>query len=232
MIQALIEKGYEISMVSGTSAGAIIGALYCRGFSPKSILNILESINYLNVFRPAFNWKALLNLEIAENALKDYFPEDDFSSLEIPFVLATTDFNNGKIKYFKRGQLIKPLIASCSIPVIFTPVNINGHFYADGGILDNLPIEPLKKKCNFIIGLHSNPIGKRYANASNWKGQLERAPLLTFSSRDRMKMKKCNIFLEPEKLVNYHIFDFKKLREIYDIGYEFAQKELELLPFK
>ena len=146
--------------------------------------------------------------------------------------MATTDFNNGKIKYFKRGQLIKPLIASCSIPVIFTPVNINGHFYADGGILDNLPIEPLKKKCNFIIGLHSNPIGKRYANASNCKGQLERAPLLTFSSRDRMKMKKCNIFLEPEKLVNYHIFDFKKLREIYDIGYEFAQKELELLPFK
>ena len=187
MMQALIEQGFSLSRIAGSSAGAIIGALYCRGISPKEILKILSALNYLSIFRPALNWQALLNLEKVIDFLTIHLPEDDFSSLNIPLVVVATDLNKGKIKYFKKGQLWRPLIASAFIGV-FSPVKINGTAYVDGGILNNLPIEPLKKKCNYVIGLHCNPIGKIRVSG-NWKKQLERSLLLTIKL-NKLKIKK------------------------------------------
>ena len=86
-------------------------------------------------------------------------------------------------------------------------------------------IEPLKKKCNYVIGLHCNPIGKIRVSG-NWKKQLERSLLLTISSRDKLKIKKMDLFWEPPGLSNYHVFDFKRLDKIFDIGYAYAMHQL------
>ncbi|MDA7854871.1 patatin-like phospholipase family protein [Cyclobacteriaceae bacterium] len=225
MMQALIEQGVSFSQVAGSSAGVIIGALYCRGISPKEILKILSALNYLSIFRPALNWQALLNLEKVIDFLTIHLPEDDFSSLNIPLVVVATDLNKGKIKYFKKGQLWRPLIASCSIPVVFSPVKIKGTAYVDGGLLNNLPIEPLKKKYNYVIGLHCNPIGIIRTRV-NWKKQLERSWLLAISSRDRLKIKKIDLFWEPPELSSYHVFNFKRLDTIFEIGYDYALQQL------
>lgn len=225
MMQALIEQGVSFSQVAGSSAGAIIGALYCRGISPKEILKILSALNYLSIFRPALNWQALLNLEKVIDFLTIHLPEDDFSSLHTPLVVVATDLKKGKIKYFKKGKLWKTLIASCSIPVVFSPVKIKGTAYVDGGLLNNLPIEPLKKKCNYVIGLHCNPIGIIRTRV-NWKKQLERSWLLAISSRDRLKIKKIDLFWEPPELSSYHVFNFKRLDTIFEIGYDYALQQL------
>tara|TARA_B110000046_G_C12910693_1_gene362687 strand:+ start:222 stop:1034 length:813 start_codon:yes stop_codon:yes gene_type:complete len=226
MMEALIEQGFSFSRIAGSSAGAIIGALYCQGIPPKEILKILKNLNYLRFFRPDFSWKALLNLEKVIDFLRIHLPEDDFSSLHTPLVVVATDLNKGKIKYFKKGQLWRPLIASCSIPVVFSSIKINGKAYVDGGLLNNLPIEPLKNKCKYVIGLHCNPIGKIRTNV-NWKRQLERSCLLAISSRDQLKIKKTDLFWEPPKLSSYHVFDFKRLDNIFEIGYSYALQQLK-----
>ena len=145
MMQALIEQGFSFSRIAGSSAGAIIGALYCQGIMPKEILKILNNLNYFSFFRPALNWQALLNLEKVIDFLSIHLPIDDFSSLHTPLVVVATDLKKGKIKYFKKGKLWRTLIASCSIPVVFSPVKIKGVAYVDRGLLNNLPIETLKK---------------------------------------------------------------------------------------
>lgn len=100
MMQTLIEKGFSFSRIAGSSAGAIIRALYCQGIMPKEILKILNNLNYLSFFRPALNWQALLNLEKVIDFLSNHLPVDDFSFLNSPLVVVATDLKKGKIKYF------------------------------------------------------------------------------------------------------------------------------------
>ena len=128
-------------------------------------------------------------MEKVINFLSIHLPVDDFSSLHTLFVVVATDLKKEKIKYFKKEELFRPLIASCSSPVVFNSVKIKGIAYVNGGLLNNLPIEPLKKKCNYLIGLHCNPI-EIIRTSINWTKQLDRSWLLAISFRDRLKIKK------------------------------------------
>jgi len=83
----------------------------------------------------------------------------------------------------------------------------------------------LKKKCNYVIGLYCNPIGIIRTRV-NWKKQLERSWLLAISSRDRLKIKKIDLFWEPPELSSYHVFDFTWLDTIFEIGYDYALQQL------
>ena len=231
MMQALEEEGVTFDVVSGASAGAIGGALYCHGYKPPEILEIIARTNFLKIMKPALNWRGLLKIDHAAAELSRHFEVDKFEALEKPLIVSATNLLKGKIKYFKKGQLIKPILASCSIPVVFDPVIIHGVPYIDGGILDNLPITPLQKKCDFIIGMHCNPIS-RTPKVSNWKELMERSLLMAISSSTYMKKKRCDLFWEPPEVANYKVFDFKKVREIYDIGYQYARAELQKSPIQ
>ena len=55
--------------------------------------------------------------------------------------------------------MLKPVIASASIPVLFKPVIIDKIHYVDGGVLDNMPVKPIEDKCDILIGSFVNPIG-------------------------------------------------------------------------
>jgi NTE family protein len=63
----------------------------------------------------------------------------------------------GESVFYSSGELIKPVLASCSIPGLFEPVSFEGRVLVDGGVLNNMPIEPLQSLCDFIIGSHCNP---------------------------------------------------------------------------
>ncbi|MFY0688586.1 MAG: patatin-like phospholipase family protein [Cyclobacteriaceae bacterium] len=223
MLQALEEMDVKPSYISGASAGAIVGALYATGRNPRDILEIIINFNFRRVLTPALNWRGFLKLEKALGKLDQLFSDNSFESLEIPLVVSATNLSKGAVKYFKKGQLIQPLIASCSIPVLFNPVKINGVAYVDGGITDNMPVGPLRKKCDFIIGMHCNPIIKN-VRVNNWKDMLERTLLISISSATYSRRKKCQLFLEPQEIGNYKVFDVKKAKEIFNIGYEYGAR--------
>lgn len=226
MIQALEEEGVEFHSVSGVSAGALAGAFYCAGYSPADICDILVKTKFLNTFRPAFNWRSLLNIQRASLELKKYFPENSFEALEKPLYVTTTDVRKGKVKVFKKGMLIEPVLASCSIPVVFDPIKIGSRILVDGGILDNLPIDPIRKKVDRIVGMHCNPIDPDYM-IGNWRDLMERSFLLTATTLAYTKKEKCDVFLEPSGLCMYHVFDFKKVNGIFQCGYDYAKAEIE-----
>jgi NTE family protein len=229
MMQALEEEGIEFDRVSGASAGAIAGALHCAGYSNHEILEIVSGTNFFKIIKPALNWRGILKIDQVANELAKHLPNDSFGSLKKPLIVSATNLTKGKIKYFKKGQLIKPILASCSIPVVFDPVIVNGTPYIDGGILDNLPIEPLQKKCDFVIGLHCNPIQPNY-RVSNWKDLMERSLLMAISSGTYFNKKRCDIFWEPPALDKYKVFDYKKSREIFEIGYEYGKSQMKEFP--
>jgi NTE family protein len=225
MMQVLVENDITVDRVTGASAGAIAGALFCQGYEPGEILEIVKSTNFLKVVKPALSWKGLLKLESGYDELIKYLPHDRFESLKKPLIVSATDIHKGKVKYFKKGQLIRPILASCSIPVVFDPLVINGKSYMDGGIVDNLPFEPLKKKVDFTIGMHCNPIEKNF-RSKNWRGLMERALLLSISNATYFNRKKFDVFWEAPGVGQINVFDFKKADELYRMGYQHAQENI------
>ena len=151
VIQALNESGIFPDVISGTSAGAIIGVLYADGHTPGDILKLMEGSSRLDFMRPAMPREGLLQISGIAKILKSSLRSKIFEELKIPLFVTATDLNNGKAVYFSKGEIFDPVIASASVPVIFQPVKIGDVSYVDGGVLDNLPIRPIENKCRILI---------------------------------------------------------------------------------
>jgi NTE family protein len=227
-LKAFEEFGIKPVALAGTSAGAIVGAMYAYGYSPQEMLKIISGAGFFQLFRPAWRWTGLLNLDGVRNYLNKLIPDNTFESLNIPLTVAATDIAAGKAAYFSSGELLSPLIASCSIPGIFHPVEINGKIYVDGGIIDNLPVKHLNRKTDFIIGLHCNPVEPGF-KANNIKEVIERSMLMVLYTGTKASMKKFDMIIEPKALGKYTVFDLSKAKEIFDIGYKETMSKLKSL---
>jgi NTE family protein len=226
VIQALNEAGIYPDVVSGTSAGALAGVLYSDGYTPKEIMKIMNSGSRLKYVRPAVPNNGLLQISGIIRILKSALRAKTFEELKIPLFVTATDLYNGKAVYFSRGELLYPVIASASIPVLFKPLIINNIPYVDGGVLDNLPIHPIENICHFIIGSSVNPIGYE-ENMTNLIKIAERAFFLSMSKEIVEKSKKFNLFIAPAELRKHKVLDPEKSREIFTIGYNATQEKLK-----
>jgi len=227
VLKALKEKGVKISMITGTSAGAIVGALFANGVDPYEALKLFQKTKLLKFLRPAFRLPALLNLETAYPLFKTYLPHDSFEHLKIPLIVTATNFNEGKLVYFSKGDLIRKVLASGCIPGFFSPILIDGKYYVDGGVLNNFPIEPLLKQVDIIIGSTCNhlPDTDKFRNI---KHVLERTAILSINHDMEEKIKSIDVLIEPKGLGETSIFEIKKAEEIFWIAHEEALRQIEV----
>jgi len=230
VLKALQEREIKISAISGTSAGSIIGAFFCAGYAPEEILKIITKTSFIRYLRPAISFTGLIKIEKLIPLLQKYLPEDSFDALEIPLSIATTNINKGEIEYFEHGPLIRPILASCCIPALFDPISINGSHFVDGGILNNLPVQPLEAKSDRIIGSHCNPISKGF-ELTNIKALVERSLLIAVSQNTLESKKKCDLIIEPPELGWFLGSDLAKSEEMFTIGYEHTLTLIEKLNY-
>ncbi|SRX55776.1 patatin-like phospholipase family protein [Aequorivita sp. CIP111184] len=227
-IRALEEKGIFATHISGTSSGAIVGALYANDVPYMEILNFFKTIPIFRPNRYAFNKPGFIDSENFYGDLKAYFPDDDFAVLKKSLYITATDIIKGTLKIFSKGQLIKPIIASASFPGLFTPTQINGSYYVDGGTLNNFPVEPLVAKCDKIIGVYVNPLEKMsIQDLKHSYTVVERAYKIKVAGESLNKFSSCDLIIYPEELINYGIFDMKNIDAIYQLGYLTTKKLLE-----
>ena len=226
--KALMELGLRFDAISGASAGAIVGAFLAKGYMPEQIFNFISSVSFLSYVRPSLNGKGILKMTKMEQLLLTYFPDDDFGSLKIPFTVVATDLMAGKTAYFNSGTLIKPILASSSIPGIFEPIVFNNITYTDGGTLNNLPIEPLIGKVDLLIGSNCNPLATSRP-IGNMRDIVQRSLLLAANSKTHDRLIQCDIQIEPPGLSSFDVFDLKKARDIFRTGYEYVKKNPELV---
>ncbi len=220
VLKALQEQHIAIHHISGCSAGAIAGVLFAAGYSPEHIFEIIISSETLKVFRPAFNL-GLLSMKKAQEVYAKYLPHNAFEHLKIPLVVNAVDIEKGESVYFSQGELWKPVLASCSIPGLFEPVQFDNRLLVDGGVLNNMPVEPLQSTCDFIIGSHCNPIGKA-SSLKSLQAVLQQSLYLAIHQNAQSRIKHCHLVIEPSALSQYDPQSVRKAREIFTIGYEYA----------
>jgi NTE family protein len=225
VLQALNEEGIFPDVVSGVSAGAIVGAFYCAGYNPEEILKLFSEKGMLNLVKPSMPKHGFFKMTGLEELLEEHIPAKTFEELNIPLYITATNFHTGQPQYFHSGLLAQCVVASSSIPIVFLPTIIDQVAYLDGGLVDNLPIEPIRGRCEQIIGVHVNPIG--YVDQLEGMSKIaERAFHLAVGGNLDRKIPQFDIFIEPMALRNYGLMDVKKGKEMFGIGYRETKKIL------
>ncbi len=222
IIKALQEMGLGFDQIAGTSAGAITGALIAQGYTPDESLKIIESSAFVRHLRPAWNRMGLLRLDMVVDLYRKYIPHDSFEGLQTPLHIVAVDLNAGEQVVFEQGELIRPVLASCCLPGIFEPMLINKRQFVDGGVLNNLPVDVIENKVDFVIGSHCNVLGPRKPIRS-MRGVIERSLVLAVQSKTRDRFAKCNVLIEPPQLSQYTTTDISKARELFRVGYQYTR---------
>lgn len=234
VLEYLSELDINPSIVSGTSAGAIVGAFYARGISPKEILQIFKEITIFRFPNLAFGRAGIFNLYRLRTQLEPYFPKGDFTDLQKKLYIHTTNLLTGKEEVFTDGDLIKAVFASSAIPFIFAPVEIEETLYTDGGVTNNFPIESIRGQCEKLIGINVEGVtNKNQQELNSTIRVIERAMEILIDTDSREKSSSCDLYLDFPELSKYSILDFSKMEEIYKIGYEkAASREQEFQALK
>lgn len=228
LIKALEEHGIHPSYISGTSAGAVVGALYAGGLPWSEILHFFKVIPIFHTKRFARRKPGFIDTEKFYEEFKKFFPNDSFEALPKPLFVTATNIIKGELKIFHKGELIRPVLASATFPGVFSPIDIDGNFYIDGGVLNNFPVEPLKIPCNRIIGSYVSPL-KRIdpKDLKHSYDVVDRAYKLKSASDSLAKFKECDVVVSPEELSRFSTFDMRSIDTIFDIGYRSTKEVLK-----
>jgi len=226
--EALLELDITVCRYSGTSSGAIAAAFLAAGYHPLEIMEIFESHKLMQLFGGAFQG-GLLKMDGMQKMLEHYLPVS-FEQLPTPLFVAATDLVLGRTVYIGKGPLFPVLLGSASIPGLFRPVAVGEYLLADGGILNNLPIEPLLDSPVPVVGVHCNPVG-RWEPKMSAMSILERSFHLGVYSNTLLREHRCRVYIEPEGLRGVKVYDYSHSRDIYESGYRevMERKREELL---
>lgn len=229
-IQALHEFGIHPTIVSGTSAGSLVGSMYAAGHPLDVIFDFFKATPIFKASHFATLKPGLMDSDKFSPILKEYFPEDNFASLGMKCFVTATDIINGKSRTFSGGEIIRPLLASCAVPVVFTPVEIDGILYTDGGALNNFPVEPLSGQCDILIGVDVHPLKViSPKEIKNVLAVMERMTHLSVYYHSVQKHHLCNVTIAPDGLAQFGLFDRGRFDEIYEIGYQGTVEKAEEL---
>jgi NTE family protein len=230
VVKALQEHGIYPSEISGTSAGAIAGAFIAQGYSMDEI----KEIFIRNVGLTLFAWNGfnmgLMSMKRIQAFIHNNLRYKTFEELELPLYITATNFINGKQAIFTKGDLIHPIIAASSIPALFPPTFIDGIPYVDGGVFNNLPVEPFSNRREELVCVNLNPVRPLDPTKETMMEVVDRAVHLCFRPTMERSAEGCHLFIEPQALKNYSLFDIRKIAEIFDVGYNYTKELLKKQP--
>lgn len=236
VLKAFEEHGILPYHVSGASIGALIGVMYAEGYPSQKIAEIVEEHKLYNITSiislPESKLKAgLSGHRRVGKLLRKYVTHDSFEGLARRFSLSVVDIRRAECRIVSSGGgLIDYLLASMSLPLAFDPKPIGDGLFIDGGMMNNLPVEPLvSARCNSIIAVDVQA-------AYPFKGAVSGTNILALSYRLMQKqmnadrIRECDFYISFPELEQFGVGDFKHYKKISDIGYKGTKAFIEANP--
>lgn len=147
VIDELERRGYEISSVAGTSMGSLIGGVYAAGKLEQleEWIYTLDKAKLLRMVDFTLSKQGLIKGERVFKKMKAYIPDENIEDLAIPYAAVAVDLLKKEEVVFREGSLSEAIRASISIPSVFTPVKSKGRLLVDGGVMNNIPINHVRR---------------------------------------------------------------------------------------
>lgn len=230
-LRAIEKFDLTITDVSGASMGAIIASLYCQGYNSYEIEEVVAEsgmgsiLNILSRGRIG-TLPGLSSHEKSEELLTKMIPHNSFEGLSRNLHVSVTDITEPDWHIISEGELIPIVLASMSIPVLFEPELIGNKIFVDGGVMNNLPVEPLRERYLKIIGVDVQDICSLKHKLTTKRMTLRYyGAMMKQMQRHRVAM--CDIYVNFPQLSTYDLYSFNKYSELIEIGYSQTMKILE-----
>ncbi len=225
ILQAFKENGIEISHFSGASAGALVGVMAAARCGIQKMLDFWTETDPFRVSKLGILEAGLFNSVAYVDDIKKYVKVETFEELPLKLSVAVSAMLSGTLKIIDSGPLWPIVVASASFPIMFSPVAVEDEMYMDGGILDNFPVEPLKKDCDLIIGVNVAPhkvIEKE--DLDSFRDVIERVMDLRYHADRHDKRELCDVLICPDKIDTFGVFETDAMLDIYQLGYQAGLK--------
>ena len=220
-IKALEDLGIRPSVISGTSSGAIAGALYAGGLKPDEMLARIEAL--INSFRKPKIRPLLRNRQMgwaaaaARQSLKELLPKERFEELDIPLKVIATNFHTLEERVFDSGELLPAVMASVALPGVFGPQMADGEYYVDGGATNIVPFDVIRDACDVLIAIDASLVRPFPHMAPTRKNARQATWAATQEAYIRQKLKLCPVDLfERPNLPPVSSMELFKFKTVYD----------------
>lgn len=222
-VKALLEKGINADIYAGTSAGALAGAYLAAGSTPDDVFELMHRSKLSDYTKMHLPIDGLLSLEGMTEKLRKTIRFKNIEELPVPLIIAASNFNSGTVEYFINGNLATIVSASCSIPVLFSPIKIGNVQYADGGVFDNVPVAPLRSICETVIGINLMPI-ERTVETKNLIEIALRTFQLTVDANTQISRKQADYFIELNGIQQYGLLNPSNAEALFNLGYNSVRR--------
>ena len=226
IIKVLKENNIPVKVVTGTSAGSIVGSLYASGMSPDRLELEAEILGKTDLVDLTLSSSGFIKGEKLQNYINQKVGNRPIQQLPIKFAAVATDFESGKAVAFNRGNVGQAVRASASIPNVFQPTTIGGRRYVDGGLSQPVPVSAAKKQgANLIIAvdISARPVKNVNQGFFSYLDQtfnVMSIPLL------QHELGQANVVIKPQVLEMGSIGGFDQKRRAIQLGEEAARAAL------
>lgn len=153
VIEELEKHGYEICSLAGTSMGSLVGGVYALGKLEafKNWMLTLDKMKIFNLVDFTFSSQGLVKGDKVLNRMKEFIKDENIEDLNIPYTAVAVDLLHKKEVVFTKGSIYDAIRASISIPSVLTPVKKGDALLVDGGVLNNIPVNHVKRTSDDLL---------------------------------------------------------------------------------
>jgi NTE family protein len=200
-IEELEANGYKISSIAGCSMGALVGGVYAAGKLEefREWMKTIDRKKMLELTDFSFSLNHIVKGKRIIEAIMEFVPDMAIEDLPIPYCAVATDLKAGKEVVFNKGSLFEAIRASISLPSFYEPVQRDGMILIDGGVINPIPLNRVKRKAgDILVGIDVS--GHDYK--SQWE---ERQRLTEMQKKDTSLKTKILDMLIPDNIgFNYY----------------------------
>lgn len=235
MFEVFEELGIMPSIISGSSIGAIMGAIFASGTPSKEIREVVDDLifhknsRFWQIHKKSDYTKMLSFIDFGLKPggiikgekflkiLKEKIKVSTFEELKIPLRIVATDYWEHKEVVLRKGDIHKAVIASFSLPGLFPPVRIKNKLLFDGGMVNPLPYDKIQDECDLTIAIDVSAKKDKQTKSSPPSYEVLFSAFQIMQNSivgEKLKRKKPDILINTE-ILNVRVHEFMKVKSIY-----------------
>lgn len=199
VLKALEAAGLAPDVVSGTSAGSLVGALYASGMSGFALQEesfIMEEAQFRDL---TFGGGGLVKGEKLQDFVNQLLGNRPFEKLPKPFAAVAAELNTGNRTVFRLGNVGQAVRASCSIPGVFQPAVIAGKRYVDGGVVSPVPVDAAREMgADIVIAVDISAKAQYGKSAEGMASIMNQAVIIMGQKLGELELARADIVVRPK----------------------------------
>ena len=228
VLKVFEEEGLKIDYIAGSSMGAVIAALYACGVKISLMERLAQRITRRDWMDFNFPRMGLIAGDRLEELIYLLSGRRRIEELPLPLAVVGADLLEGKLLVFREGSIARTVRASCSIPGVFNPVEVEGRLVVDGGVLERVPVKAVREMgADIAIGVDVSAITGKYGINHIFDVLLKTIDIMSREVH-RFKIQEANLVITPD-MQEIAPFHFHLAREAIEKGEEAARKSIPVL---